>query len=66
MGQVATSLSDLNPLSVVKSISHDISVFVLNSCRSKCDCCGCWKFGFATNETHDDQDESSGINITWH
>ena len=66
MGQVATSLSDLNPLSVIKSISHDISVYVLNSCKSSCDFCGCWRFAFETNETHDDQDESSGINITWH
>ena len=66
MGQVATSLSDLNPLSVVKAISHDLSVYVLNSCKSSCDLCGCWRFGLETKETHDDQDESSGMNISWH
>ena len=65
MGQVASSLSDLNPLSVAKSVIHDLSVYVLNSCKSSCDCCGCWKFGFESHETHGDDDEG-GHGITWH
>ena len=56
MGSLVAKVADLNPLSVVKSISHDFSVYVLNSCKSNCDCCGCWTFGFQTYETHDDEE----------
>ena len=65
MGQVVSAVSDLNPLSLAKSVVHDISVYVLNSCKSSCDCCGCWKFGFESHETHGDDDEG-GHGITWH
>ena len=71
MGSLLSAVEDLNPLSVIKSTVHDISAFVCNSCRSDCDCCGCWKFGFQTFETHDDQPETqptvdTSINIAWH
>ena len=45
------------PLSVAKNISHDLSVYVFNACKSSCDCCGCWTFGFQTFETHDDHSD---------
>ena len=67
MGAVASGITDLNPLSVAKSVSHDFSVYVLNACKSSCDCCGCWKFGFQTFETHDDKsDDGASLNIAWH
>ena len=66
MGAVA-AVSDMNPLSVAKQMSHDVSVYVLNACKSQCDCCGCWRFGFQTFETHDDKsDDATSINIAWH
>lgn len=66
MGAAFSALSEMNPLSVAKDMSHDLSVYVLNSCKSQCDCCGCWRFGFQTFETHDDSDnDNNSINITW-
>ena len=66
MGAVASAIDGYNPLSVVKSATHDLSVYVLNSCRSQCDFCGCWRFGFQTFETHDDKsDDGASVNITW-
>ena len=63
---VASTLGDMNPLSVIKSGVHDLSAFVLNSCRSECDCCGCLHWIIQTNETHDDtSDDGASVNITW-
>ena len=59
MGAIASSIEGLNPLSVVKSGVHDLSVFVLNSCRSECDCCGCLHWYIQTNETHEDDGSGS-------
>ena len=64
---MASAVEDFNPLSIFKSATHDISVYVLNSCRNLCDFCGCWRFGFQTFETHDDKSEDgASINIAWH
>ena len=62
MGQVA---SEIYPVAAVtngvKAICHDCSVFVCNACKSECNFCGCWAFGFQTFETHEsDSDESIG------
>ena len=68
MGVAISALSDINPLSVAKDISHDLSVYVFNACRSSCDSCGCWRFGFQTFETHDDSpdiDNDTSVNISW-
>ena len=67
MGQAFSALADINPMSVAKDISHDLSVYVFNACKSSCDCCGCWRFGFQTFETHDDasSDDGTSINIQW-
>ena len=35
------------------------NVFVCNSCKSKCNFCGCWKLGFQTFETHESASDSS-------
>ena len=60
MGQVA---SEINPVAVVtngiKSVAHDLLVYVCNACKSECNCCGCWTFGFQTFETHDSDNSSS-------
>ena len=60
MGQVA---SEINPVAAVtnglKSICHDCSVFVCNACKSECNFCGCWVFGFQTFETHESDSDSS-------
>ena len=60
MGQVA---SEINPVAVVtngiKSVCHDLSVYVCNACKSECNFCGCWTFGFQTFETHDSSSDSS-------
>ena len=36
------------------------SVYVLNDCRSSCNCCGCWKFGFETHrvDAHSSSEDS--------
>ena len=65
MGAVLASIEGLNPLSVIKSGVHDLSVFVLNSCRSECNCCGCLHWYIQTNETGDTSDDGANINITW-
>ena len=60
MGQVA---SEINPVAVVangiKSVCHDLSVYVCNACKSECNFCGCWTFGFQTFETHSDSSGDS-------
>ena len=60
MGQVA---SEINPVAAVtngvKAICHDCSVFVCNACKSECNFCGCWVFGFQTFETHESDSDSS-------
>ena len=60
MGQVA---SEINPVAAVanglKSICDDCSVFVCNACKSECNFCGCWVFGFQTFETHESDSDSS-------
>ena len=60
MGQVA---SDTIPVAAVtngvKAICHDCSVFVCNACKSECNFCGCWVFGFQTFETHESDSDSS-------
>ena len=60
MGQVA---SEINPAAAatngVKAICHDCSVFVRNACKSECNFCGCWVFGFQTFETHESDSDSS-------
>ena len=59
MEQVA---SDINPIAVVangvKSVGHDLSVYVRNACKSECNFRGCWIFGFQTYETHESDSES--------
>ena len=62
---------DLNPLTAVsgtiKSVCHDVSVYVFNAMSSDCNCCGCWTFSFASQETHDDpKPEAPNIGISWH
>ena len=60
MGQVA---SEINPVTAVangvKAICHDCSVSVRNACKSECNFCGCWVFGFQTFETHESDSDSS-------
>ena len=65
------NVMDLNPLSAlagtIKSISHDLSVYVFNAFESDCDCCSCWTFRFASQETHDEtKPEAPNIGISWH
>ena len=67
MGAVASTTGDLNPMSIIKSVSHDVSVFICNSCKSQCNFCGCWTFAVQTFETHDDKsDDGASLNIAWH
>ena len=60
MGQVA---SEINPIAAatngVKAVCHDCSVFVCNACKSECNFCGRWVFGFQTFETHESDSDSS-------
>ena len=60
MGQVA---SDINPVAAVtngvKAICHDCSVLVCNACKSECNFCGCWVFGFQTFETLESGNDSN-------
>ena len=60
MGQVA---SEINPVAAVtngvNAVCHDCSVFVCNACKSECNFCGCWAFGFQTAETHESDSDSS-------
>ena len=60
MGQVA---SEINPVAVVangiKSVAHDMSVYVCNACKSECNFCGSWVFGFQTFEQHEDDSSDS-------
>ena len=61
MGQL--NVAELNPIVAVadgvKAIFHDCSVFVCNACKSECNFCGCWQFGFQTYETHEDSSSDS-------
>ena len=43
----------------VKAICHDCAVSVCNACKSECNFCGCWVFGFQTFETHESDSDSS-------
>ena len=60
MGQVA---SEINPAVAVtngvKSVCHDMAEYVCNACKSECNFCGCWVFGFQTFETHESDNDSS-------
>ena len=62
MGQVA---SEINPVAAVtngvKSVCHDMAVYVCNACKSECNFCGCWTFGFQTFETHESDSDSSMV-----
>ena len=56
MGEVASLARIARSASPVASIAGAVansckyfSVFVLNDCRSDCNCCGCLKFGFVTH-----------------
>ena len=55
MGQL--NVAEMNPVTAVannvKAVAHDQSVYVCNACKSECNFCGCWTFGFQTFETHD-------------
>ena len=69
MGQL--NVAEMNPVTVVangiKSVCHDLSVYVCNACKSECNFCGCWTFGFQTFETHDSDcssDNSSSSDAT--
>ena len=42
----------------VKAICHDWSVLVCNACKSECNFCGCWAFGFQTFEAHESDSDS--------
>ena len=61
MGQL--NVAEMNPVTVVansvKAVAHDLSVHGCNSCKSECNFCGCWAFGFQTFETHDSDNSSS-------
>ena len=61
MGQLI--VAEMNPVTVVaksvKAVAHDLSVYVCNACKSECNFCGCWTFGFQTFETHDSDSSSS-------
>ena len=64
---LVTGVTDLNPLSVARSVSHDFFVYVANACESDCNCCSCWRFGFKTTATSDvSDDEPSSVSIAWH
>ena len=60
MGQVA---SENNPVAAVansvKAVCHGMAVYVCNACKSECNFCGCWVFGFQTFETHESDSDSS-------
>ena len=60
MGQI--NIAELSPATVVaksvRDVAHDLSVYVCNACKSECDFCGCWRFGFQTFETHDSDSSS--------
>ena len=60
IGQVA---SRINPMAAapnsVNAACHDLSVYVRNACKSECNVCGCWAFGFQTFETHESDSDSS-------
>ena len=62
MGQVA---SEINPVAAVangiKSVCHDLSVYVCNACKSECNCCGCLVYGFQTFANHDDDSSDSSL-----
>ena len=64
MGQL--NVAEINPVTAVansvKAVGHDLSVYVCNVCKSECNFCGCWTFGFQANETQrsaTDSDSSS-------
>ena len=61
MGQL--KVAEMNPVTVVansvKAVAHDLSVYVCNACKSECNFCGCWTFGFQTFETRGSDNSSS-------
>ena len=62
MGQVASDLkSVMAVVNGAEAVFHDCSVFVHIACKSKCNFCGCWKFGFQPFETHEDDIDSSMV-----
>ena len=67
---MGNALEGINPLtavtSTIKSICHDASVYVFNAFESDCNCCECWTFRFASQETHDVKTETPNIGISWH
>ena len=62
MGEVA---SEINPVATltnnIKAVCHDMAVYVCNACKSECNCCGCWAFGFQTFETHESDNDSNTV-----
>ena len=67
MGQL--NVAEMNPVTVVansvRAVAHDLSVYVCNACKSECNFCGCWTFGFQTFETHSDSSsDSSSDNLS--
>ena len=61
MGQL--NVAEINPVTAVanavEAVARDLSVYVCNACKSECNFCGCWTFGFQTFETHSDSSSSS-------
>ena len=61
MGQL--NVAEMNPVTAVanngKAVAHDLSVYVCNACKSECNFCGCWAFGFQTFEAHGSDSSSS-------
>ena len=59
MGQVA---SEINPVAAVtngvKAVCHGMAVYVCNACKSECNFCGRWAFGFQTFEAQLDSDSN--------
>ena len=71
MGDVSSLARLTHSASPVASIASAVtnsckylSVFVLNDCRSSCNCCGCWTFGFVTHRVDEHTSSSSSENDT--
>ena len=72
MGEVASLARLAHSASPVASLADAVansctyvSVYVLNDCRSSCNCCGCWKFEThrvdASNSSEDEYDTHSTL-----
>ena len=66
MGEVASLARLAHRASPVASLAGAVansckyfSVFVLNDCRSSCNCSGCWKFGFVAHRVDEYTSSSS-------